>query len=246
MAAALSVSTEVPSGIAFAMPASYQRPMTGSTKPALSMPAPPMIARPRAPVFGKRSFTKPSIVGQKKQTPNAKTVADAKRTGPLETLMRARPTALRTELPRSMPSGCSRWTNGPANCRPTAIRPVIQTRTRMPETPAFSRIDGIHWPGPSSVAAVISMQRTITRKRGFRHAANIAPVETPISTRSVRGRRWPRKSAPYAASGRSMVANCAFHPRPAWPRPNPTRPPMTMPPGNHTWNWFSFVVLSFG
>jgi len=36
-----------------------------------------MIARPRAPVFGKFSLTYPSMVGQKKQTPRANTVAVA-------------------------------------------------------------------------------------------------------------------------------------------------------------------------
>ena len=38
------------------------------------MPAPPMMAMPRAPDLGKFSLTKPSMVGQKKQTPKAKIV----------------------------------------------------------------------------------------------------------------------------------------------------------------------------
>ena len=133
------------------------------------------------------------MVGQKKQTPKAKTVADAKSTGPCERLIRKRPAALRIALPRSMPSGCRRCTKAPANCRPTAMSPVIQTSTRMPETPAFSRIAGIHWPGPSSVAAVASMQTTIRMKIGCRHAVNISPVETPMSTRSVLGSVCPKK-----------------------------------------------------
>ena len=54
------------------------------------------------------------------------------------------PMVLTTELAISMPMGDSLCTNGPANIRPTAMRPVIHTSTKMPETPAFWRIDGIH------------------------------------------------------------------------------------------------------
>ena len=42
------------------------------------MPAPPINDKPNAPVFGKYSETKPSMVGQKKQTPAAKTNAAPK------------------------------------------------------------------------------------------------------------------------------------------------------------------------
>ena len=46
-----------------------------------------MIARPSAPVFGKFSLTKPSIVGQKQQTPRANTVADANNIPPVVSLI---------------------------------------------------------------------------------------------------------------------------------------------------------------
>jgi hypothetical protein len=46
-----------------------------------------MIARPRAPVSGKRSFTYPSMVGQKKQTPSAKMIAATYSMAPVEWLI---------------------------------------------------------------------------------------------------------------------------------------------------------------
>ena len=66
----------------------------------------------------------------------------------------------------------------------------------LPDTPAFVRMFGIHCPGPSSVAAVSSMHATISRNAGRRHAANIAPVDTPEVTRSVRGKTCPRNAQP--------------------------------------------------
>ncbi len=46
------------------------------------------------------------------------------------------------------------------------------------------------------VAAVSSMQMTISRNAGRTQAPNIAPVDTPDSTRSVRGNAWPRNIQP--------------------------------------------------
>lgn len=67
----------------------------------------------------------------------ANTVAAANKVTPEERLSQKSPSALKNALPINIPGGDKRWTTAPANCRPTAIRPVIQTSTRMPETPAF-------------------------------------------------------------------------------------------------------------
>ena len=54
---------------------SSMRPMIGSTKDTDSIPRPPMIERPSAPLSGRRSEISASVVGQKKVTPTAKTAA---------------------------------------------------------------------------------------------------------------------------------------------------------------------------
>jgi len=64
------------------------------------------------------------------------------------------------------------------------------------ETPEFARIGGSQFCGPNSVAAVRSMQATMTMKSGFRQAANIEPVETPCCTRSVLGMDCGKNIAP--------------------------------------------------
>jgi hypothetical protein len=116
----------------------------------------------------------------------------------------------------------------------------------MPGRPAVVRMFGIQVVLPSSVNAVISMQTTISRNRGFKQASHIEPVETPRWTRSVFGKGWPDEQESIDASGMSMVANSAFQPRPAFSMTQARTPAITMPPGNHTWKWLSFVVLSLG
>src|SRR5579871_2326337 len=54
---------------------SYHLPIKGIMIAVENMPAPPINDKPNAPVLGKYSETKPSMVGQKKQTPAAKTKA---------------------------------------------------------------------------------------------------------------------------------------------------------------------------
>ena len=54
---------------------SNHEPITGNMNDTDSMPAPPINDKPRAPVSGIVSDTKPSMVGQKKQMPEAKTNA---------------------------------------------------------------------------------------------------------------------------------------------------------------------------
>src|SRR4051812_40732398 len=64
-----------PAATAAALKSSYHLPMIGIIKEVENIPAPPISDKPKAPVLGKYSETKPSIVGQKKQMPAAKTNA---------------------------------------------------------------------------------------------------------------------------------------------------------------------------
>ena len=57
---------------------SYHLPIIGIASEDENMPAPPINDKPKAPVSGRYSDTKPSIVGQKKQIPAAKTNAAPK------------------------------------------------------------------------------------------------------------------------------------------------------------------------
>jgi len=57
-------------------------------------------------------------------------------------------------------------------------------------------MSGIHWLGPSSVAAVISMHSSISTNSGRKHAAIIWPPLVPLATRSVGGNWTPLNSAP--------------------------------------------------
>ena len=66
----------------------------------------------------------------------------------------------------------------------------------MPEKPALVRMFVIQVLVPSSVVAVITMQATMRRKSGWKHAAHIEPVETPRCTRSVFGKDCPAKMSP--------------------------------------------------
>ena len=63
-------------------------PITGNINETENIPAPPINDKPNAPVFGKYSETNPSIVGQKKQIPAAKTAAAPNAAYPLDLLKR--------------------------------------------------------------------------------------------------------------------------------------------------------------
>ena len=71
-AAASAVAASTPAAAAFAFASSNNLPIIGTTSDTENIPAPPINDKPRAPVFGKYSETKPSMVGQKKQMPAAK------------------------------------------------------------------------------------------------------------------------------------------------------------------------------
>src|SRR6478735_5517347 len=74
-ATASAFETSLPAATAAPFALSNQLPIIGNTNDTENIPAPPINDNPNAPVFGKYSDTKPSIVGQKKQIPAAKTAA---------------------------------------------------------------------------------------------------------------------------------------------------------------------------
>src|SRR5690349_16959538 len=82
-----SASADVePLEIAAFLKPSNHLPIIGITNEVENIPAPPINERPSAPVLGKYSDTKPSIVGQKKQIPAAKTNAAPNAAYPLDLL----------------------------------------------------------------------------------------------------------------------------------------------------------------
>ena len=82
IASALTASTPLVTAAVFAL--SNHLPITGIIKAVENIPAPPINDKPKAPVLGRYSETKPSIVGQKKQIPIAKTKAAPKAAYPLD------------------------------------------------------------------------------------------------------------------------------------------------------------------
>ena len=107
-AIASAAAALAPELMALAWKLSYQCPIMGTMREVENIPAPPIIERPSAPVSGRYSDTKPSIVGQKKQTPNAKTKAAAKAAGPLTMLNNISPIPANSEEKINMPFGLSR------------------------------------------------------------------------------------------------------------------------------------------
>ena len=81
----------IPWAIAFALASSSHLPITGKINDTENIPAPPINERPSAPDLGTYSDTKPSIVGQKKQIPTAKTAAAPKAAYPLNLLNNNKP-----------------------------------------------------------------------------------------------------------------------------------------------------------
>lgn len=187
-ATASAFETSVPASTAEVFALSNHLPITGNTSETENIPAPPINDNPNAPVLGRYSDTKPSIVGQKKQMPAAKTAAAPKAAYPLDLLKRNKPIPENNAENINMPLGFSRCTIGPANERPTAIMPFIKTRINIPETPAPLNKALIHVPVPNSVAAVINMQIIITIYNGFKQLMNISFVLIPFSTLSVLGK----------------------------------------------------------
>ena len=87
-AAASALTTSFPELTAASFALSNHLPIAGSIKETENIPAPPISDKPKAPVFGRYSETKPNMVGQKKQIPTAKTAAAPKAAYPLEILKR--------------------------------------------------------------------------------------------------------------------------------------------------------------
>lgn len=90
-----------------ALALSIKLPITGKTTDTESIPAPPIIDNPKAPVSGRYSATKPSIVGQKNVTPTAKTAAAAKVIPPLVIVNNQSPINVNTAENNSIPAGCN-------------------------------------------------------------------------------------------------------------------------------------------
>src|SRR6185503_15441512 len=144
----------------------------GTTSEVENIPAPPIMESPRAPVLGRYSETKPNIVGQKKQTPSAKTKAAPNAASPLTILNKINPIPANNDENINIPFGFIRCTTGPANERPKAIKPLINTSTNIAETLAPCNKETIQVLVPSSVAPVIIIQITIMINRGCKHAEN--------------------------------------------------------------------------
>src|SRR5215207_6903980 len=117
--------TSSPAAIAVALYLSYHLPITGNIKETENIPAPPINDRPKAPVLGKYSDTKPSMVGQKKQIPIAKIKAAPKAATPLALLNSIKPMHANKAENINMPLGFNRCTTGPAKERPRAMMPFI-------------------------------------------------------------------------------------------------------------------------
>src|SRR5579863_3606285 len=107
-AIASAADDPAPDAIAEAFALSNHFPIRGRTREVENMPAPPISDSPRAPVFGRYSDTNPSMVGQKKQIPAAKTSAAPKALAPLALLSNTRPIAAKMAEKINIPFGFSR------------------------------------------------------------------------------------------------------------------------------------------
>ena len=76
------------------------------------------------------------------------------------------------------------------------ITPFTQTSTRIPACAELFitslKMLVIHWPGPSSVAAVSHMQSQTTTNSGRSISRNMSLNGTPAAARSVAGNGWPK------------------------------------------------------
>src|SRR5580658_816450 len=107
-AIASAADDAAPDAMAEPFALSYHFPIRGRINDVENMPAPPISDSPRAPVRGRYSDTNPSMVGQKKQIPTAKTSAAPKAPAPLALLSNTRPIAAKTAEKINMPFGFSR------------------------------------------------------------------------------------------------------------------------------------------
>src|SRR5260370_32124733 len=111
-------------------------------------------------------------------TPN--TVAATKAMTGLSTLLNQyKPKAEKTADPVIIPMGENLWAKGPAKNRMINMRPLVYTKTKVPETCAVRlSTDSCHWLGPNSVEAVRSMQKAQRMNKGRRPSRNISFVLT--------------------------------------------------------------------
>ena len=89
---------------------------------------------------------------------------------------------------------------------------------------------------------------SMTSMSGVVNAAlKASPKLTPACTPSVTGNGSRNSRKPYDKVGinTNPILTCQA-PTPIASSPKAASPPITTPPGNHTWNWFSFTVLLSG
>ncbi len=106
-AMASALATSLPAIRADSLALSNHLPMIGNISEVENIPAPPINDKPNAPVLGRYSETNPSIVGQKKQIPTAKTAAAPNAAYPLALLNKNNPIAANKAEKISMPFGFS-------------------------------------------------------------------------------------------------------------------------------------------
>src|SRR5436190_13782202 len=152
------------------------------------MPAPPIRFKPKAPDLGIFSDTKPSMVGQKKQTPIPKMIAAKNIISPVMVLNRYNPSAASMVDISNTIWGEKRLSTGLAKARPTTITPVSSVNNNSALLVTFFNNTSSHWPVNSSVIAVPNMQMNMNKNNGDATALYIPAVDTPEATRSVTGK----------------------------------------------------------
>src|SRR5579872_6118395 len=107
-AIASAADDPAPDATAAAFAPSYHFPIRGRIREVENMPAPPISESPIVPVLGRYSDTNPSMVGQKKHIPAAKTSAAPKALAPLALLSNTRPISAKRAENINKPFGFSR------------------------------------------------------------------------------------------------------------------------------------------
>ena len=137
--------------------------MIGSTMDTDSMPSPPMIDRPSAPLSGSRSEMSASVVGQKNVIPTANTAAATNTKLPDAFASSCSPMNEKIAENHSIPGVLIRAAIEPAIARPIIMMPLMNASTSSALTPVADSRDSIRWLVPSSVAADSSMQKPTNR-----------------------------------------------------------------------------------
>jgi len=129
------------------------RPMIGRTTDTESIPSPPIMDSPNAPLCGRFSEINASVVGQKKVMPIANTAAATNTNEPDALASNCSPANEKIAENQSIPAVLIFAAMGPASARPKIMMPLINASTRSALTPVAPSKDSIRWVVPSSVAA---------------------------------------------------------------------------------------------